>query len=162
VEFNWHSSNALNRLYHAVLRDLEPLRSRGWLTTYDSNGLHQGPITAVASGSVPAHLIVGESRRDLFLDAPLGSLAETTYDRFVAPMASTNFQLVEYGISWLFPERRRQRVCELIKVAHERGIAARFWGMPGFLRHRRQGQRQVLDCGVDWLNVDNLAEGVNW
>jgi hypothetical protein len=150
-------------LYDAVLQDLEPLRSRGWLTTYDAaQGLRPGPITVVASGSVPAHLIVAAPRRDLFLDAPLASLQDTTYNRFVAPMASTNFQMIEYSTSWLFPQRRQRRVCELIRIARERGISTRFWGMPGLARHRRQAWREVLDCGVDWLNVDDLAEGANW
>ena len=58
---------------------------------------------------------------------------------------------------------------EQVGVAHERGIAVRYWNQPDWpvgLRNRLW--RQLIEAGVDLLNVDDLrgasgvGEGSGW
>ena len=72
-----------------VLEQLEPLRSRGWLThvvrTDESDGggleLRPRPITVVATGNAPFDLVAANaSYRDAFFDAPLEALFQEDED----------------------------------------------------------------------------------
>lgn len=60
-----------------VVRQLEPLRARDWLT-YSSNGtIHRRPVTVVGTGETPFDVLNSNSSyRDYFFDAPLDQMWE--------------------------------------------------------------------------------------
>ncbi|PGH13267.1 hypothetical protein AJ80_06377 [Polytolypa hystricis UAMH7299] len=58
-----------------LIRQLSPLRDRGYLTHFNGTSIIQRPITVVATGDAPFDLVVANRNyRDVFFDAPLGDL----------------------------------------------------------------------------------------
>ncbi|KAK4055787.1 Altered inheritance of mitochondria protein 6 [Microbotryomycetes sp. JL201] len=120
--------------YEAVSRELEPLRSRGWLTTRKSNTLVRGPVTVILTGN-GANLDVRKKvaaleEIDMFIDAPLLSLDETwtgddgksyRWDPRFAPLASTGYAM---ATSWkgLFAitDADKARLSTIIDTAQSR------------------------------------------
>ncbi|TNY17735.1 hypothetical protein DMC30DRAFT_92764 [Rhodotorula diobovata] len=89
-----------NETYHAVLRELEPLRQRGWLTTWNGTHVVPGPVKVLLTGNginADVRAQVAPAReRDVFLDAPLLQLddiwqgldgLEYGWNSTLAPMA---------------------------------------------------------------------------
>ena len=72
---DFKTSGAALWLY--VLAQLEPLRSRNYLTYFDNTGLVPGPVTAVCTGGCPFDLLLANTTyRDVFFDAPLQEMWE--------------------------------------------------------------------------------------
>lgn len=68
-------------LMPAVFSQLEPLRTRGFLTYYNGSDIIPGPVTVVATGNAPFHLIVeSDTYRDIFFDAPLNIMDQEASD----------------------------------------------------------------------------------
>ncbi|KAI9758642.1 MAG: hypothetical protein M4579_002953 [Chaenotheca gracillima] len=60
-----------------VVKQLDPIRQRGWLTTFDGVSVLPGPITIVGTGNTPFDLLIANSTyRDYFFDAPLADMFE--------------------------------------------------------------------------------------
>ena len=67
-----------------VMAQLEPLRSRGYLTAYNGSSLTRGPLTVVGTGNCPFdHVLSNDSYRDIFFDAPLDHLS--TFSQTASP-----------------------------------------------------------------------------
>jgi len=70
-----------------VLKHLEPLRERGWLSFVENGEVHRRPITVVGTGNTPFDVLMGNSTyRDAFFDAPLDEMWEP---RHVPPGMAT-------------------------------------------------------------------------
>lgn len=60
-----------------VMRQLEPLRKRDWLTYVEGTEIHFRPITVVGTGNTPFDLILqNPDHREIFFDAPLDEMYE--------------------------------------------------------------------------------------
>jgi hypothetical protein len=60
-----------------VVKQLEPLRERGWLSFVENNEVHMRPITVVGTGNTPFDVLMQNSTyRDTFFDAPLDQMWE--------------------------------------------------------------------------------------
>jgi hypothetical protein len=60
-----------------VLKQLQPLRDRGWLSYVENNTLHTGPVTVVGTGNTPFDILTqNKTYRDAFFDAPLDNMWE--------------------------------------------------------------------------------------
>jgi hypothetical protein len=147
-----------------ILKDLEPLRSKGYLTTYYANGtLSPSAVTVIGTGNSPLHQVLALSPRDYFFDAPLAGLTNTTllenWDVTISPVASTDYEVV---VGWdgigNISEAQLANLTKVVNDAHERGISARFWDTPGWPVNARENVwRTLLENGADWLNADDLA-----
>jgi hypothetical protein len=77
-----------------VLKQLEPLRERGWLTFMQDGERHIRPVTVVGTGNTPFDVLTANSTyRDAFFDAPLETmwesrLASTDWPPGTAPPSS--------------------------------------------------------------------------
>lgn len=61
----------------AVMKQLDPLRERGYLTYFNGRDLVPGPVTVVGTGNTPFDLVTANSSyRDIFFDAPLDKLVD--------------------------------------------------------------------------------------
>lgn len=64
-----------------MLAELEPLRERGWLTSWNSTEIVAGPVKVILTGNGinddVRSLVAPQRQRDVFLDAPLLRLDET-------------------------------------------------------------------------------------
>jgi hypothetical protein len=60
-----------------VLKQLQPLRERGWLSFVENDELHVRPITVVGTGNTPFDVLTKNATyRDAFFDAPLDTMWE--------------------------------------------------------------------------------------
>ncbi|KAJ5209701.1 hypothetical protein N7449_004080 [Penicillium cf. viridicatum] len=63
--------------WHAVMKQLAPLRDRGYLTHFNGDEFIQGPVTVVGTGNTPFNLVAANNtHRDIFFDAPLDKLVD--------------------------------------------------------------------------------------
>ncbi|PSS37557.1 hypothetical protein PHLCEN_2v573 [Hermanssonia centrifuga] len=145
-----------------ILKDLQPLREAGLLTTFANGVLTQSAVTVVGTGNSPLDLVKELSPRDYFFDAPLTQLTDpslnTTWDPTLSPLASTDY---EVAVGWSgignISEAQLANITKFVGDAHERGIAARFWDTPGWPINARNSVWTVLiNNGADWLNADDL------
>ncbi|KAK8066750.1 hypothetical protein PG997_013497 [Apiospora hydei] len=152
-----------------VLRQLEPLRSRGWLTYVENGTVHPGHVTVVGTGNTPFDLLTANATyRDAFFDAPLDKMWEdpdssepvttpTTYNSTNSHYASVSFG-ASVGRVWAGLTKDQLRTIRgHVKGAHRRGLVVRYWDLPAWPIGLRNSIWHVLTTeGVDMLNVDDL------
>ncbi|KAF8246592.1 hypothetical protein K440DRAFT_602251 [Wilcoxina mikolae CBS 423.85] len=148
-----------------VVRALEPLRSRGYLTKLTPDGINMGPITVIGTGGTPLELVAPVKSRDYFYDGPLLSLAAQNITKEISPIASTQLSAAvgEVGTQGL-NKTQVKTVEELVAEAIGRGIQVRFWDLPGWpVSTRNAVWKQIMDAGVYLVNADDLqaAAGVS-
>ncbi|CAI7622767.1 unnamed protein product [Penicillium crustosum] len=161
-----------DRTWPLLLEQLNPLREKGYLTHFNGSDVVYGPITVVASGDAPFHMIVENSTyRDVFYDAPLGNLTfpaditagynrpmDSTYNPSNSYYASTDFRK---AIGPLYLGRLSDAQLAILRsqihTAHELGLKVRYWGTPTWPVGLRNHVWNVLvHEGVDMLNTDDL------
>ncbi|GAA6018465.1 hypothetical protein JCM10207_000903 [Rhodosporidiobolus poonsookiae] len=160
-----------NETYHAVLAELEPLRKRNWLTSWNGTHIIPGPVQVVLTGNginpdVRAQ-IAPQTKRDVFLDAPLMGLdeiftgadgVEYDWNTTLALMASSSFSS---ATAWTgrspINETQQAALSAVLAGAQSRGFKTRLWSAPRwpvFVRERVW--TALLEAGVDWLDVDDI------
>lgn len=148
--------------WREVVRELEPLRSRGWLSRFDNGKVTYGPITVVGTGNTPFDALVANSTyRDYFFDAPLDQLGDekgSRYDSTNSYYASVSLGK-SIGSAWLgeLNPGQQRKLREQVEAAHKKGLKARYWDLPAWPIHVRNGVwSSLVKAGVDLLNVDDL------
>lgn len=143
-----------------VMKQLGPLRERGWLSYVENGEFHQRPVTVVGTGNTPFDQIVANSTyRDAFFDAPLDRLENSSFDATNSYFASTSFWNAVGAVWWKGSptEEQLERIRAHLREAHSRGLKARYWELPGWPIHVRNNVWKVLvEEGIDMLNVDDL------
>ncbi|EFQ28152.1 hypothetical protein CGRA01v4_03124 [Colletotrichum graminicola] len=142
-----------------VVRQLEPLRERGWLTKVVNDKIHYGPITVVGTGNTPFELVAENSTyRDAFFDAPLLKLDSHDFNPTNSYYTSVSFKKA-IGTVWFgdLTEAQMTKLRNQVKEAHLRGLKVRYWNLPAWPVSIRNHVWDVLIReGVDILNVDDL------
>lgn len=73
IDFKTHGATT----WPVVVKQLEPLRKRGYLTHFNGREVVPGPVTVVGTGNTPFDLVTANSTyRDIFFDAPLDKLVD--------------------------------------------------------------------------------------
>lgn len=153
-----------------VMKQLTPLREKGWLSYSEDGQFHQGPITVVGTGNTPFDLIVGNgssSYRDAFFDAPLDQLENSPYNSTNSYYASVNFWNAIGAVWWRGgpSETQLEMIRKHLREARDRGLKSRYWGLPGWPIHVRNFLWEVLvGEEIGMLNVDDLdaATAQDW
>ena len=145
----------------AVLKALEPLRSGGWLSTFDGVKFHENPVTVIGTGQTQLSDVQSYLPRDVFYDAPLAELHEPKYHDLtasVSPIASTNFMASLGEVRTReFNATQLQKLRQQVGVAGEKGIKTRYWNQPEYPIGTRNAVWRILwEEGVDLLSVDDL------
>ncbi|KAK9479145.1 putative secreted protein [Lipomyces japonicus] len=152
-----------NATWPYVIEALEPLRQKGWLTTFNGTAITSGPITVVGTGNTPYAFVKAQKTRDYFYDGPVTLLNDTeAYPATLNPIASASF-LKTVGLE---PNDipasglNKSQLASLTKVidqAHELGIYTRFWEVPWWPVEKRNNLwRQLIEAGSDLLNADDI------
>jgi len=145
--------------FRKVLEQLEPLRSKGWLSTFENGNVHYRQITVVGSGNTPFDVLAeNTSYRDAFYDAPLDQLENSKFDSTNSYYSSASFPDA-VGRLWFGGIRPGQirRIRKQLSEAHRRGLKGRYWDLPAWPIHVRNHVWDTLvNEGVDILNVDDL------
>lgn len=153
--------------FRKVLQQVEPLRQRGWLSTFADGKVTYGPVTLVGSGNTPFDsLVENGTYRYAFFDAPLESLENTMYDTtnsyYASVALSRGIGRVWFGI---FRRGQLRTLRYQLQQAHARGLQARYWGLPTWPISVRNAVWSTLVAeGVDLLNVDDIwaAARTDW
>jgi len=152
-------------LYRAlpfILNELEPLRERGYLSTFANGTLKLSAVIVVGTGNSPLEQVKALNPRDFFFDAPLTQLTDpslnTTWNPTLSPLASTDYAV---AVGWngigTISDAQRANITKFVGDAHARGIFARFWDTPGWPINARDAVwAELLANGADWLNADDL------
>ena len=149
-----------------VIDALEPLRSAGYLTTYNGTAVTPGAVTIIGTGNTPLDQIQGVSNRDYFYDAPLPYL-NTTFSNITSSVSLT----ANWDFSDSFGEVRglefnasqAETLRTQVESAHAKGIAVRYWDTPGWPVGTRNAVWRILwEAGVDLVNVDDLTAAANF
>ncbi|TVY80381.1 Altered inheritance of mitochondria protein 6-like protein [Lachnellula suecica] len=152
-------------LFPIVLQLLEPLRSKGYLTTFTNNTLTPGPITVVASGNAEYSDVVANSTyRDVFLDAPLATISDPKYNTTNSYYASISLKQA-IGTLWAgkFSSSQLQTVKQQIQAASDKGLKARYWDTIAWpIPWRNNVWKVLMDEGTGMLNVDDLRSATRW
>ncbi|KAF8339618.1 uncharacterized protein EI90DRAFT_3037253 [Cantharellus anzutake] len=141
-----------------VFEALEPLRKKGYLTTYycQTGQIHYSAITVIITTHANVfELVEALEARDMFMDAPLLNIRDPSLTPTISPTAHMSF-IRHFGNGWMIG-RHRQELRRLIDAAHEKGIMVRIWDVPNSPKwFRNRIWRMLLDEGVDWLNADDI------
>jgi hypothetical protein len=146
--------------FPAVVKGLEPLRSAGYLTTFNGKSTTAGAVTVIGTGNTPLDQVLPVSPRDYFFDAPLPYLNTTSSNitADVSPIASTSFES-QFGEvkGTSLNDTQMATLREQIAQAKEKGIGARYWETPAWpISTRNAVWRTLIDAGVSLLNADDL------
>ncbi|KAK2065756.1 hypothetical protein LY76DRAFT_600134 [Colletotrichum caudatum] len=142
-----------------VVRQLQPLRERGWLTKVVNGKIHYGPITVVGTGNTPFELVAKNSTHsDTFFDAPLLKLDSRDFNPTNSYYTSVSFKKA-VGTVWFgdLTEAQMTKLRNQVKKAHSRGLKVRYWDLPAWpISIRNHIWDVLIREGVDILNVDDL------
>lgn len=149
-----------------VVQALQPLRSAGYLTTFNGTGITPGPVTVIGTGNTPLDQVQPVENRDYFFDAPLQSLGTTASNitKSVSPIASVDFAAVFGTINGTsFNSSQLATLRQQIATANSKGIGARYWDTPAWPISTRNGVwRTLINEGVALLNADDLLDAAGF
>lgn len=123
------------------------------LTVFTAGKKEIGAVTVIVSGSRPVETMSAENTRYAAVDGRLSDL-ESNPSAALMPLVSQSWGSV---FTWngrqAMPEGERDTLRGIVKKAHEQGRIVRFWAIPP----RPTLWKELLDSGVDLINVDNLS-----
>lgn len=144
---------------------LQPFRQKGYLTHFNGSDVISRPLTVVASGNAPFHLITENSTyRDIFYDAPLGNLtfhtedSMNTYNPSNSYYASADFRQSIGSLSLgRLSDDQLLILRSQVHAAHRLGLKVRYWGNPSWpVGLRNRVWNALVHEGVDVINTDDL------
>ncbi|MCD8740408.1 phosphatidylinositol-specific phospholipase C/glycerophosphodiester phosphodiesterase family protein [Mucilaginibacter roseus] len=124
------------------------------LSSYENGRVHQRQVTIVLSGNKPYRYIKNEKQRLAFIDEDLRDVGKDKCDANVYQMASCKYSsLLNWDGNGTMPEKERKLLCSYVTKAHSMGKKVRLWASP----EKESVWKQLLGCGVDLINTDELA-----
>ncbi|MEM7040837.1 MAG: hypothetical protein AAF570_27995 [Bacteroidota bacterium] len=139
-------------LYTLLRRAFQPYEHL--IEVHEGERRRWGPLKLVLSGGPPLDSLRSASKRYFSVDGHRHQWA-LDLDHGFMPRASTNWRK---HFKWKgrgpMPAEERRKLDRMVEEAHARGRKIRFWALP----NRPEVWKVVHEAGVDWINVDNLAE----
>lgn len=114
-----------------VNKALEPLRQKGYLTTYNrqNDRIDFSAVTVIITTHANVlDQIEALEPRDMFLDAPLLDISNAAYKPALSLTAHMSY-IGLFGGGWTVT-KHRERIRKLVSEAHAKGIMVRIWGIP--------------------------------
>lgn len=146
-----------NRTYKALRKLL--LQYQYILSAFEDGKLRQGKVTIVITGNKPLKLLRLEKIRFAFIDEDLRSVKQDTIDQNFYQTASCRYsELVNWRGEGPMPLPEHDKLCAYVAAAHKFGKKVRLWASP----EKKEVWQQLLDCGVDFINTDQLVELKNF
>ncbi|CZT21390.1 uncharacterized protein RCC_07253 [Ramularia collo-cygni] len=150
----------------AVVKALQPLRSSGYLSTFNGTGVTAGPVTVIGTGNTPLSQVQEVSPRDFFYDAslPVLNTAQSNITSDVSPIASTSFTS-QFGMAknGTLTAAQTKLLKAQIEMAHRKNIKVRYWDQPLWpVGTRNAVWRLLWNAGADLINVDDLEGAANF
>lgn len=151
-------------LYSKVLEKLSVLEENGWISYYDvdTDKFVWSAITVIGTGNVALEDVLNCRKRMIFYDGPIWDM-DWKYDYRVSPVASgslsVGIQKNRVDISGL-NNKEMEFIRNAVARAQDNRMKTRIWDTPGWpVKLRDTVWEELVGCGVDLLNVDNVSEG---
>ena len=136
-----------------ILKDYKDI-----LTTFGPNDeLTNGPILVIISGNRPRDLMEREAVRYAAYDGRLDDLGSGVPAAFI-PLISDNWTThFTWNGNGPMPKEERQKLRNIVELAHLNGRRVRFWNTPdGTSRERQAVWEELIAAGVDLINTNDL------
>lgn len=159
-----------NSTYDALKPLIQRFIDNDFLAYYDADQQEYvpGPLVLTITGNLPQERVEAESKRYLFLDAPLKLYVNETNEAelskwqqlsVVASSSLTDLLGVQYQSSTKneFSDQQKQALQTILDKAHYYNLTTRIWGditWPYSLVNSHL--RDYFELGSDLINVDNL------
>ncbi|QQL49145.1 phosphatidylinositol-specific phospholipase C/glycerophosphodiester phosphodiesterase family protein [Mucilaginibacter ginkgonis] len=138
--------------YLALQKLLEKYRSV--ISGYENGQFVQRKITVVLSGHKPYRLLKSQTDRLAFIDEDLMKSRQDTLTHNIYQTASCKYsKLLTWDGRGDISKAERQKLCDLVAVAHRFGKKVRLWASPD----KKNVWQELLSCGVDLINTDKLV-----
>ena len=123
------------------------------LTVFHSGSTATNAVTVIISGNRDRSLMDKETVRYAALDGRLEDLESNAASHFIPLVSESWTKLFKWRGAGLMPKDEKQKLQQTVTKAHAQGRRIRFWATPD----RAEVWKELLDSGVDLLNVDDLA-----
>lgn len=141
------------RTYQALLVLLAKYRSI--ISDYENGVYVQRQLIVVITGHKPESTINNQTVRYTFIDQDLMRSRKDTVAKNLYYMASCRYsKMLQWQGDGPLPAEQRQRLCAFVNSAHRCGKKVRLWASP----ENKAVWTELLNCGVDLINTDRLAE----
>lgn len=141
-----------NKTYQALKELLAKYREI--LSSYENGILTERQVTIVISGNKPYEIFGREKYRLAFIDEDLTIIAGSNNLNFTCPIASCHYRsLLDWNGHGIMPVKERDKLRSFVNMAHKQGKKVRLWASP----EREEVWRELLACGVDLINTDELT-----
>jgi hypothetical protein len=125
------------------------------LSSYENGVLTPGKVTIVLTGNKPYQMINEQTQRFAFIDEDLMQVRTDTASNAVYQTASCKYsRLLNWTGKGPIPESQKQLLLSYVVIAHHYKKRVRLWASP----ENKEVWRTLLDCDVDLINTDKLAE----
>jgi len=124
------------------------------LSVYECGSTKQGLIKIVLTGRQPTRFIQQEGSRWVSMDDVLNAQDTVTTPNGFAMASCRYSQILSWRGKGAMPDAERSKLISLVNTAHSQSKKARLWASP----ENDNVRRELLACGVDYLNTDHLDE----
>lgn len=122
------------------------------LTVYENGSKKQGAVRIILSGGDVKYTAEDYAPRYFSIDGGMDDI-ESGISSELLPRVSAHYgSLFSWNGKGAMPEEEKELLIDLVNRAHANGRKIRFWALPNHVNV----WKQLLDAGVDWINVDDL------
>ena len=137
---------------HEILAGYDDL-----VTSFGPDGRKDKAVLVVVSGNRPYELMRAQTLRYAGYDGRLSDLDSEAPAELIAMISDHWGRHFAWRGEGPMPAAERQKLDDVVRVAHEKGRLVRFWATPDAPSPARQALWQtLLAAGVDLLNTDDL------
>lgn len=128
------------------------------LTVVRDGKVQSGAVTAVVSGNRPKDYMLSEKVRFAGYDGRTPDLASDMPASFMPLLSDNWIKLFSWKGDGEMPSAERAKLLDIVKTAHGKGRAVRFWATPDQPGPQREAiWKELRTAGVDKINTDDLA-----
>ena len=124
------------------------------LSSFENGVYKQGMVNIVLTGNKPVALISSEKNRLVMLDDLLNHASEDHHDHLFAMASCKYSRVLQWTGKGQIPLKEKARLLNLVEMAHSQGKKARLWASP----ENEKVWSELLNCGIDYINTDQLAK----
>lgn len=139
-------------VYAALQQLLAP--HRRWLTQFKGTRTKAGAVTIFLSGDRPIAQVLGEKVRWVALDGRPSDLGKGFTAAQFPVISDSYYNHLRWRGQGEMPAAEREKLQALAAKVHAEGKRLRLWATP----EGPAAWQAWLDCGIDLINTDQLAE----
>ncbi|GIV32855.1 MAG: hypothetical protein KatS3mg031_0390 [Chitinophagales bacterium] len=128
-------------------------RYRHILTVFVNGEKQPGAVRLLLSGDGAKYLAAKWNPRYFSIDGGLSDIDSPLDANVICRVSAAYRSVFRWRGRGVMPAEERLQLKQLVTSAHEQGRKIRFWACP----QRKSVWNELLQAGVDWINVDNLS-----